>query len=132
MPPPVGAAPTGVSHRSSHGVSRAVLEPIQTRPSESTATPYAPPPLGGQPYCVCSRVVVSVAIVNWIKVPAYVALGQFTFDNMIATAILLPVAVLASVAGVKLVRRVSMERFYTIIYVLMVVAGAKLLFDGLL
>ena len=71
------------------------------------------------------------AIINWIKVPAYVALGEFTFDNMIATAILLPVAVLASVAGVKLVRRVSMERFYTIIYVLMVVAGAKLLFDGL-
>jgi uncharacterized membrane protein YfcA len=71
------------------------------------------------------------AIINWIKVPAYVALGQFTFDNMIATAILLPVAVLASVAGVKLVRRVSMERFYTIIYVLMVVAGAKLLVDGL-
>jgi len=71
------------------------------------------------------------AIVNWIKVPAYVALGEFTAENMTATALLLPLAVLASVAGVKLVRRVPMERFYTIIYVLMVVAGAKLLWDGL-
>jgi uncharacterized membrane protein YfcA len=71
------------------------------------------------------------AIVNWIKVPAYVALGQFTLENATATAVLLPVAVLASLAGVKLVRRVAMERFYVIVYVLMIVAGGKLLLDGL-
>jgi hypothetical protein len=70
------------------------------------------------------------AIINWIKVPAYVALGQFTRENAVASAILLPVAVLASLAGVKLVRRVSVERFYTIIYLLMIAAGAKLLLDG--
>jgi hypothetical protein len=70
------------------------------------------------------------AIVNWIKVPAYAALGQFTAANAIATAVLLPVALLASLAGVRLVRRVSMERFYTIVYALMIVAGAKLLLDG--
>ena len=70
------------------------------------------------------------AIINWIKVPAYVALGQFTPENAVASAILLPVAVLASLAGVKLVRRVSVERFYTIIYLLMIAAGAKLLLDG--
>lgn len=71
------------------------------------------------------------AIVNWIKVPAFVALGEFTYANLLAAALMLPVAVLASLAGVKLVRRISMERFYTIIYVLMIVAGAKLLVDGL-
>jgi hypothetical protein len=70
------------------------------------------------------------AVVNWIKVPAYVALGQFTTANLLATAVLLPVAVLASLAGVNLVRRVSPERFYTIVYWLMIVAGAKLLLDG--
>ena len=47
------------------------------------------------------------------------------------TLALLPFALLGSLAGVVLVRRISMERFYTIIYVLMVVAGAKLLWDGL-
>ena len=70
------------------------------------------------------------AIINWIKVPVYVALGQFTQENLVAAAALLPAAVLASLAGVKLVRRLSMERFYIIIYVLMVLAGAKLLLDG--
>jgi len=71
------------------------------------------------------------AALNWIKVPAYVALGQFTRDNAIVTLTLLPFALLGSLAGVFLVRRISMERFYTIIYVLMVIAGAKLLWDGL-
>jgi len=70
-------------------------------------------------------------IINWIKIPAYVALGQFTFDNAIASAALLPLAVLASLVGVKLVRRVSVERFYPIVYALMIVAGTKLLLDGI-
>ena len=71
------------------------------------------------------------AVVNWIKVPAYLALGQFTTANLAATAALLPFAVLASLAGVKLVRRVSPERFYTIVYWLMIAAGGKLLLDGI-
>jgi uncharacterized membrane protein YfcA len=71
------------------------------------------------------------AVVNWIKVPAYVALGQFTAENAAATLVLLPLAVLASAAGVKLVRRVAVERFYTVVYWLMVIAGAKLVLDGL-
>ncbi len=71
------------------------------------------------------------AVINWIKVPAYVALGQFTVDNAIASAVLLPFAVLASLLGVRLVRRVSGERFYAIVYLLMIIAGAKLLLDGL-
>lgn len=71
------------------------------------------------------------AVINWIKVPAFAALGEFTPANLIASSVMLPIAVLSSLAGVKLVRRVSMERFYTIIYVLMVVAGAKLLWDGI-
>ena len=71
------------------------------------------------------------ATVNWIKVPAYLALGQFTAANALAAAALLPFALLGSLAGVKLVRRVSPERFYTIVYLLMIVAGGKLLLDGL-
>lgn len=71
------------------------------------------------------------AVVNWIKVPAYVALGQFTHENAMATLALLPVAVLASLAGVRIVRKVPAQRFYVIVYWLMILAGAKLLFDGL-
>ena len=71
------------------------------------------------------------AVLNWIKVPAYVALGQFTPANAMATLVLLPFAILASLAGVRLVRKLPPERFYTIIYALMIVAGAKLLWDGI-
>ncbi|HST37662.1 MAG TPA: sulfite exporter TauE/SafE family protein [Allosphingosinicella sp.] len=71
------------------------------------------------------------AVLNWIKVPAYVALGQFTRDNALTTLALLPFALLGSLAGVWLVRRIEMSRFYTLVYLLMVVAGTKLLWDGL-
>jgi uncharacterized membrane protein YfcA len=71
------------------------------------------------------------AVLNWIKVPAYVALGQFTRANALGTLALLPFALLGSLAGIWLIRKVAPERFYTLVYALMVVAGAKLLWDGL-
>ncbi len=70
------------------------------------------------------------AAVNWIKVPAYAALGQFTRPNMIAAAALLPVAIASTMAGVWLVRRIEPERFYTAIYALMILVGCKLTFDA--
>ncbi|MFA5963914.1 MAG: sulfite exporter TauE/SafE family protein [Sphingomonas sp.] len=71
------------------------------------------------------------ATVNWIKVPAYIALGQFTRANMTISALLVPVAIASTLAGVWLVRRVPAERFYTAIYVLMIAVGGKLLWDAL-
>lgn len=74
--------------------------------------------------------VIFFAVMNWIKVPAYAALGQFSTANLLASAALLPVATASTFAGVWLVRRVDGERFYTIIYGLTVLLGAKLLWDG--
>ena len=71
------------------------------------------------------------AVTNWLKVPAYWALGQFSRENMLAAAVLMPVAILSTVAGVRLVQRVSPARFYTAIYVLMMLVGVKLVWDGL-
>jgi len=70
------------------------------------------------------------AVVNWLKVPAYLALGQFTRENMLTAAALLPLAIVSTYAGVVLVRRVSGTRFYTAIYLLMIAVGAKLLWDA--
>lgn len=70
------------------------------------------------------------ATVNWIKVPAYIALGQFTRANLTIAALLLPVAIVSTIAGVWLVRRVPPERFYTAIYVLMVLIGARLVWEA--
>lgn len=71
------------------------------------------------------------AALNWIKVPAYLALGQFTRENMFAALTLAPVAILSSVLGVHLVRRVPPDRFYALVYALLIATGCKLLFDGL-
>jgi uncharacterized membrane protein YfcA len=70
------------------------------------------------------------AVVNWLKVPAYLALGQFTAANLLTAAMLAPVAILSTFAGVWLVRRVPAERFYGAIYWLMILVGLKLVWDG--
>ena len=43
---------------------------------------------------------------------------------------LMPVAILSTFAGVRLVRRVDPERFYTLVYWLTVLLGVKLAWDG--
>jgi hypothetical protein len=70
------------------------------------------------------------AAVNWLKVPAYLGLGQITPTVMATAAALLPLAVVSTWAGVWLVRRVPAERFYTVIYLLLVGVGLKLVADG--
>ncbi|WP_448662794.1 sulfite exporter TauE/SafE family protein [Sphingomonas sp. CJ20] len=71
------------------------------------------------------------AAINWIKVPAYAALGQFTAANLLTSAALLPLAILSTLAGVWLVRRVSPARFYRAIYWLMVAVGLGLIWEAL-
>jgi uncharacterized membrane protein YfcA len=70
------------------------------------------------------------AAVNWMKVPAYWALGQFTVQALTTAAVLLPLAVASTYAGVWLVRRIPAERFYRLIYGLLVLVGSKLVWDG--
>ncbi|NIX77937.1 sulfite exporter TauE/SafE family protein [Microvirga terricola] len=72
------------------------------------------------------------AVANWIKVPPYIALGQFTPENLATAAALFPVAIASTWAGVRLVRRVSGEKFYTLVYMLLIVVGTKLVVDGTL
>jgi uncharacterized membrane protein YfcA len=73
---------------------------------------------------------VTFAILNWVKVPAYIALGEFTPENLTASAMLVPVAILSTLAGVWIVRRIEIARFYGLIYLMMVLLGTKLLWDG--
>lgn len=74
--------------------------------------------------------IVLFATLNWIKVGTYSALGQFTPANLLASAVLMPIAIAATFAGVWLVRRVEPERFYLIVNMLMALLGVKLIWDG--
>jgi len=71
------------------------------------------------------------AIVNWLKVPAYVALGQFSGTSMRTSAMLMPLAFLSTWLGVWLVRRVPAEKFFRIIYLLMILVGVRLIWSGM-
>jgi hypothetical protein len=71
------------------------------------------------------------ATVNLLKVPPYFILGQFSADNLRASATLFPLAVVSTFAGVWLVRRVSTERFYNAVLLLTFLIGVKLSYDGL-
>jgi uncharacterized membrane protein YfcA len=70
------------------------------------------------------------AAVNWIKVPAYFALGQFTRMTLTTAAVLLPLAIAATLAGAFITRRISGRRFYLVVYLLLIAVGIKLISDG--
>ncbi len=70
------------------------------------------------------------AVINWLKVPAYAALGTFTPANMALAAALMPAALASTWAGTVLVRRVDGPRFYAIMHGLMILVGGKLAWDG--
>ena len=71
------------------------------------------------------------AIVNWMKVPAYLALGAFPDEVIVAALLLMPLAIVSTVITVRWMKRMNPERFYVLIYLFMVFLGAKLLWDGL-
>jgi len=71
------------------------------------------------------------ALINWMKVPAYLALGAFPHEVIVAALLLMPLAIISTLLTVRWLKRMDGARFYVVIYVLMVLLGAKLLWDGL-
>ena len=71
------------------------------------------------------------ALINWMKVPAYLALGAFPHEVVVAALLLMPLAIVSTLLTVRWMKRMNPERFYVLIYMLMVLLGAKLLWDGL-
>lgn len=76
-------------------------------------------------------VAVLFAAINILKVPGYAMLGAFQPDVMVAAAMLTPLAIATTLLSVRVVRRLRPERFYGIIYVLMVLLGGKLMVDAI-
>ena len=70
-------------------------------------------------------------MVNQIKIWPYFWLGQFSAENLSTSLVLAPVVPVGVVIGWWLVKVVPIENFYRIIYILLFVAGGKLIWDGL-
>ncbi|POF31071.1 sulfite exporter TauE/SafE family protein [Roseibium marinum] len=88
-------------------------------------------PLRLAPLLFAGTAVIFFAAVNAIKLVPYFLLGQFDSTNLTTSVMLFPVALIATLAGVRLVRIVKAETFYGIIYVFMAVIGVKLTYDGI-
>lgn len=69
-------------------------------------------------------------VVNLAKLPPYYALGQFTPDNLVYSAVLVPLAPVGVLLGRRLVRLSHPRVYYRIIAVFLIIVGIKLLFDG--
>jgi uncharacterized membrane protein YfcA len=71
------------------------------------------------------------AIVNTMKLIPFYFLGQLSVNNLEHAAILTPVGLAGVAIGVYLIRRISAKAFYRIAYVLILLLGLKLLYDGI-
>lgn len=70
-------------------------------------------------------------IINLVKFVPYAYLGMFTWDTGTANLVLAPFALLGAWLGVKLHYMVPERLFFGLTYVLLVVTGCKLVWDGL-
>jgi uncharacterized membrane protein YfcA len=70
------------------------------------------------------------ALVNLMKLPPYFWLGQFSRANLLVSLSLLPLAVVSTLAGVWVIRRVAAEKFYGAVLVVTFGLGLKLVYDA--
>jgi uncharacterized membrane protein YfcA len=72
------------------------------------------------------------AIVNTLKLAPFYFLGTLSVSNLELSAVLIPFGLVGVGLGVYLVRRISARAFYTIAYVLILLLGIKILYDGIM
>ena len=75
--------------------------------------------------------VVLFTTLNYVKLIPYAMLNQINVSNMTTSLVLAPLAPLGVWLGLRLHRVVNEVWFYPICYVLLLITGLKLLYDGL-
>ena len=69
-------------------------------------------------------------LINLFKILPYAYLGQMNFQNIYTSLLLLPLAPLGVFAGAYLVDKINQDWFYRIGYFCTLIAGLKLVYDG--
>ncbi len=87
-------------------------------------------PLKQSPALYVGTSVIFFAVMNTVKLIPYFLLGQLDLTNLAASAVLVPIAPLATLAGAWIVRRMKPEFFYPFMYSLVLLVGLKLVWDG--
>ncbi len=87
-------------------------------------------PLRLDPKILSGTSAIFFAVTNAVKLVPYFALGQFDTANLAASAALMPLAPLSTLAGAWLVRRMRPELFYPFTYATVALIAVKLIWDG--
>jgi uncharacterized protein len=87
-------------------------------------------PLKPDPKIFAGTSTIFFAVVNAVKLIPYFALGQFDTANLSASAVLMPLAPLATFAGVWIVKRMSADVFYPFMNLMLALVSVKLVWDG--
>ncbi|MGI9283616.1 MAG: sulfite exporter TauE/SafE family protein [Endozoicomonas sp.] len=88
-------------------------------------------PLKLQKEFLAGTMAIFFGALNLVKLPAYAIPGQFTAENLLLSSLLLPICPLSVWLGMKMVKTVSTDFFYQILYVSLFLTGIKLLIDVL-
>lgn len=87
-------------------------------------------PLGLDPKVFTGTSVIFFAITNAVKLIPYFALGQFDTTNLEASAILMPLALVSTLVGAFIVKRMRPELFYPFTYFTVALVAVKLIWDS--
>lgn len=128
-----GQALEGRPHNKAKGVFWGAVSGFTSFVAHAGGPPYQvyTLPLRQSPPTYTGTSVRFFAIMNAVKVLPYFMLGQFDVQNLAASAVLMPVAPLATLAGAWLVRRMNARVFYPVMYGMVFVAALKLIYDGI-
>lgn len=88
-------------------------------------------PLNLDPKTYTGTSVIYFAAINVLKVLPYFLLGQMDWANMTAAAVLVPVAIAATLAGAFVVKHMRAEIFYPLMYTMVGLVALKLIWDGI-
>jgi uncharacterized membrane protein YfcA len=123
----------GASHNVPKGIFWGTVTGFTSFISHTGGPPYQmyTLPLRMAPALFVGTGVIFFAVVNALKLVPYFMLGQFDTTNLTTSFTLFPLALIATLTGVRLVRIIKVETFYNIIYVFMGLIGIKLVYDGL-
>ena len=73
--------------------------------------------------------VIFFTFVNLIKLPFYIHLSMMNFDTIKQSLYLMPLSILGIAIGIKILKIISEELFYNIIYALIFISSTKLIFN---
>lgn len=87
-------------------------------------------PLRFDPRIFTGTSVIFFAVVNLVKLLPYAALGQFDGVVIVSALLMLPLAVVSTLLGAMLIKRMRAAIFYPFMYAMITLVGLKLVWDG--